>query len=58
MGIRDNEIKGFMCNYTNFIMEILSKDNDKLKKENQRLKTMIMKFISGEYTKKELNNKF
>ena len=47
-----------MCNYTNFIMEILSKDNDKLKKENQRLKIMIMKFISGEYTKKELNNNF
>ena len=40
--------------YNNWIMDLLSKDNDKYRKENESLKDMITKFISGEYTKEKL----
>jgi len=40
--------------YTNWIMDLLSKDNYKYKKENEQLKDMIQKFISGEYSKEKL----
>jgi hypothetical protein len=40
--------------YTNWIMDLLSKDNDKYRKENEALKDMINKFISGKYTKEKL----
>lgn len=40
--------------YSNWIMDLLSKDNDKYRKENEVLKDMINKFISGEYTKERL----
>jgi len=39
-------------------MDLLSKDNYRLKKENEKLKDMITKFISGEITKKKLIQEF
>ena len=44
--------------YSNFIMDQLSKDNYRLKKENDYLKDITTKFISGEYKKERLINKF
>jgi len=35
-------------------MDLLSKDNYKYRKENEALKDMINKFISGEYSKEKL----
>lgn len=40
--------------YSNWIMELLSKDNDKFRKQNELLKNMIEKFISGEYTREKI----
>lgn len=40
--------------YSNWIMELLSKDNEKFRKQNELLKDMISKFISGEYSKEKL----
>jgi cell division protein FtsB len=40
--------------YDNWIMDLLSKDNAKLKNENDQLKEMIAKFKAGEYSKEEL----
>ena len=45
---------GIMGVYSNWIMDLLSKDNDKFRKENEALKNMITKFISGEYSKERL----
>jgi len=39
-------------------MDLLSKDNYKLKKENESLKEMNKKFFSGEYTKEKLIQEF
>ena len=44
--------------YTNWIMDLLSQDNYKLKKENEQLKEMIRKFVDGESTRKELVKEF
>jgi len=40
--------------YSNWIMDLLSKDNAKLKNENDQLKDMIAKFKAGEYSKEKL----
>ena len=40
--------------YTNWIMDLMSKDNYKYKKENEQLKEIIQKFINGEYSKEKL----
>lgn len=44
--------------YTNFIMNQLLKHNYKFRKENEQLKEMIQKFISGEYSKEKLNQEY
>jgi hypothetical protein len=40
--------------YTNWIMDLMSKDIYKYRRENEQLKEMISKFISGEYSKEKL----
>lgn len=40
--------------YTNWIMDLMSKDNYNYRIENEQLKEMIQKFISGEYSKEKL----
>jgi hypothetical protein len=40
--------------YTNWIMDLMSKDNYQYRRENEQLKEMIQKFISGEYSKEKL----
>jgi hypothetical protein len=47
-----------MGGYSNWIMELLSKDNDKYRKENEALKGIINKFVSGEYTKERMLKEF
>jgi uncharacterized membrane protein YheB (UPF0754 family) len=44
--------------YSNFIMDLLSKDNNRFRKENECLKNMINKFISGEYSREKLIQEF
>jgi hypothetical protein len=39
-------------------MELLSKDNEKFRKQNEVLKDMITKFIPGEYSKERLIQKY
>ena len=43
-----------MGDYSIWTMDLLSKDNDKYRKENEALKDMINKFISGEYKKEKI----
>jgi len=40
--------------YTNWIMDLMSKDIYKYRRENEQLKEMIQKFISGEYSKEKM----
>jgi uncharacterized protein YgiM (DUF1202 family) len=40
--------------YTNWIMDLLSKDNANLKNENKQLKELIQKFNKGEYDREKL----
>jgi len=40
--------------YSNWIVDLLSKDNANLKNENDQLKEMIAKFKAGEYNKDNL----
>lgn len=47
-----------MRDYSLFVVDLLSQEQDKLKKENESMKVMITKLISGEYTKKRLINEF
>ena len=44
--------------YTNWIMDLLSQDNYKLKKENEQLKEMIRKFVDGESTRDQLSKEY
>jgi hypothetical protein len=44
--------------YSSFMMDLLSKDNYRYRKENEQLKDMITKFISGEYTKDQLSKEY
>lgn len=39
-------------------IDLLSKDNFKLKKEKEYLKDLMIKFKNGKYTKKKLDNEF
>jgi uncharacterized membrane protein YheB (UPF0754 family) len=39
-------------------MELLSKNNENFRKQNESLKNMINKFISGEYSKEKLNQEY
>lgn len=40
--------------YTDWIMDLMSKDIYKYRRENEQLKEIIQKFISGEYSKEKL----
>jgi hypothetical protein len=43
---------------SNWIMDLLSKDNAKLKNENDQVKEMIAKFKAEEYSKKSCSRNF
>jgi len=47
-----------MRDYSLFVVDILSQEQYKLKLENESLKVMITKLISGEYNQKRLIDEF
>jgi len=44
--------------YDSLIYDLMAKSNAKYKKQNELLKEMISKFLSGEYTKDKIRQEF
>ena len=44
--------------YSNQLMDLLSKDNAKVRKENELIRGMIDKYLSGKHTKKKLAQEY
>lgn len=47
-----------MRDYSLLVVDLLSQEQDKLKEENESLKVMITKLISGEYTRQRFIDEF